>query len=284
MTTLASAVEDREKGEAPLSIGTSLALESLCGFGEFPSDDPPVKNYPELWVNLRTLFRNFYTAIDREFRKELGASDLVMGLVDDLHVLVSTLELKSVGRVKVVFYYCDFRSFEKEFPNAIWKKPKTALQVIEHELENKTIKLLLSDEYRPHEQDIRHFNVRFTGQTGNTLLLTHYPCDLLWRSHFAQLTLLESHTGHFKTRDQWYTKLTGGKRYERIPFNRLTIQVFGDGNLLFSSMNRKIKERLVELADQYRWTPLTTDERVRFTLNELYDPREKQFFLSLLKQ
>ncbi len=283
MSMLARKVAEREKGEAPLSIGTSLALESLAGFGEFPSESPPIYKYDELWVNLRTIFRNCFNAVDRTLRTELMAGDLVNALIDDIQVLISTIELRSSGRMKIVFYFNSFKGFTKEFPNGKWKELNTPKQVFEHELEEKTLKLFMRDFQESIGVEVKEFNVKNTSKGGNAALLTHYPVDLLWRSSFQQLTLLESHTGALKPRAEWYTKLTGGRRYNRIPFNRMTMQVFGDGNLLFSSMSPKIKNRILGVAENDNWTPVTSDEKVRYSIGKLYDPREKAFFLGLLR-
>lgn len=284
MASLSSAIEAREKGEAPLSIGTSLALESLGGFGEFPNDNPPIVSYNEIWVNLRTLFRNCFNAIERTARDDAQSQDILPALISDMHVLHSTIELKSLNKMSVVFYLCSYRSFEREFPNARWKKLTTNKQITEFQLEEATLKLLLSEANRPADLDIRLYDIRITDRGHRSVMLTHYPSDLLWRDRFEELVLLESHTGKLKKRAEWYTKLTGGKRYDRIPFNRMTLQVFGDGNLLFASMSRKLKEALLELAERYRWTPLTTDDRVRYSLREMYDPRDRTFFMDLLKR
>lgn len=284
MGMLTHKVAEREKGAAPLSIGTSLALESLGGFGEYPSETPPIHRYEEIWVNLRTLFRNCYNAIERSQRGDLQADDLIDGFAEDIQALVSTIELNSYGKMKVVFYLSSFRSFEASFPKAKWKELSTDKQRIEHSIEQSTLKLLLSSYAETLDVDIREYDVKITGRGSNVVMLTHYPVDLLWRKQFTQLTLLESHTGSLKKRAEWYSKLTSGRRYSRIPFNRLTLQVFGDGNMLFSSMGQKIKNRLLEIAEKDGWTPVTTDEKVRYSINKLYDPREKTFFLGLLSK
>lgn len=284
MSMLARKVAEREKGEAPLSIGTSMALESLGGFGEFVSDSPPIYRYDEIWVNLRTLFRNCYNAVDRSMRGDLQATDLIDALVDDVRVLVSTIELKSHGKMKPVLYWSSFKSFKASFPRGKWKELTTSPQIVENALEQATLKMLLNEHRETLDVEIKDFDVRITSKGTRVVMLTHYPVDLLWRKQFTQLTLLESHTGSFKTRPEWYTKLTGGRRYNRIPFNRMTMQIFGDGNLLFASMSSKIKNRVLEIAEKDGWTPVTTDEKIRYSINKLHDPIEKTFFLELLSK
>lgn len=284
MGMLANYIINREKGHAPLSIGTSLALESLGGFGEFESDTPPISRYNELWVNLRTIFRNCFNAVERTVHADMQGRDLIDAFVEDIQVLASTIDLKSSGRLTPVFYVQSYKTFMKTFPNAKWKEINTAKQQLEFDVEQKVIALFLKEHKEALNMDVREYDTKITDKGDQVVMLTHYPSDLLYRSSFSQLTLLESHSGALKTKPEWYTKLTSGKKYNRIPFNRMTLQVFGDGNVLFSSMSIKIKNRLLSLAEEHNWTPVTTDEKVRYSINQLYDPRERQFFLGLLNK
>ena len=280
MSVSLRAVNQRDKGELPLSIGTSLAIESACGLGEeFYTEHPAINEVDEVWVNLRTLFRNLYGSIERNVRDSLLPEDLMAGLLDDIRTMEATITRKTHGRVQLVFYICDFSDFKQQFPNAYYKELKTEKQKIEQSIENQTLRLLVEDS---PPIDLRQFQTRIEGDGKRILMLTHYPIDLLWKKDFAELRLLESHTGKIKSQVDWYTKLTGGKDLTRIPFNRLTIQVFGDGNTLFASMPQKLKQELIDLSIQYKWTPLTTEEKVRYGLGRIYDPRVKTFYTSLL--
>ena len=278
---IANPVTAREKGAAPLSIGTSLALEGLAGFGEYPSEKPPIDQHDELWVNLRTLYRNCFSAIPTVSRGQLQAKWLLDGLLEDARILVSTLENRSSRPFSVHFYFCDYSDLERQFPNAKHRKLRTAKQEIDRAVEMETYKLFYKARNTPNDLSLRHYDTRMTDRGEKTLVLTHLPLDLLWRNQCRQLNLLESHTGIIKPKAMWYTKLTNGVNLTRIPFNGLSLQVFGE-NLLFSAQPLGIKNRILELAEQDQWTSVTTDERVRASLKKLYDPRERTFFLSLL--
>lgn len=274
------AVSQRDKGDLPLSIGTSLAIESLCGLGdEFFTEHPAVNEVDELWVNLRTLFRNLYGSIERHVRDTMLPDALMAGMLDDIQTMEATIVRKTHGRVTVVFYVCDYSDFKQVFPHAHYKELKTEKQKIEQTIENQTITALVED---GPSIDLRQYRTKIVDEGKRVALLTHYPVDLLWRSNFQELRLLESHTGKIKPPVEWYTKLTGGKDLTRIPFNRLTLQVFGDGNTLFASMPQKLKQELIDLSIKYKWTPLTTEEKVRYGISKIYDPRVKTFYLSLL--
>lgn len=284
MSVFDRAISEREKGEAvPMSIGTALAFESICGLGEFLTPQPQIMKHDVVWINIRTLFRNCLGSIGKDYKNSVRAQDIVHGMVEDCRIIESTLTSQTTGRVKPVFYFCSFKGLEKEFKYAYWKQVKTNKQKIEQDLETSTIKLFLKEENIQPDLDYRHYDVKITDSDRRAIILTHYPVDLLWRKKFATLMLLESHTGKLKSKVEWYTKLTNGKKYSRIPFNRLTLQLFGDNNLIFASMLPSLKNKLLEIAEQDKWTPATTDERVSVSLNKIYDPREKTFFLNLLR-
>lgn len=282
MSRMFHIIEKREKGEAPISIGTSLAIESLCGFGEFPNANPPVYQYEQIWINLRTLFRNCLGAVPTADQVDLKSTDVGNGVLEDMGILKSTLELKSTGKIEIIFYYCTYDSFQKEFPKGKWKELRTSKQQYEHSLEEGTLKYLLGDTDMLEMFDVREFNTIPNDKGLKAVMLTNYPSDLLSYRNFVKLILLESHTGALKPRSEWFSKLTGGKNFTRIPFNRLTLQVFGDNNLLFSSMSLGIKNRIHEISEKDNWTPVTTYDKIRNSINKIYDPVEKTFFLTLL--
>jgi hypothetical protein len=55
-----------------------------------------------------------------------------------------------------------------------------------------------------------------------------------------------------------------------MPFNPMTLQVFGDSTT-FSPFKKPIREELVELAEKYKWNAHTTKERLRLGLSFMKD-------------
>lgn len=274
----------RELGAAPMSIGTSLAFEGYYRFGEYADEKPHRYGLDNFWINLRTLFRNAYGAFNKQDRLNLGPDVFKDAMVEDLMVINSIVNQYSNHLVSVEYYLCSFKSFEKTFPKGLYKELNTPNQQFDQNMEDATIELFKKGMGElPFEFTLKEFDTKIRGNNKRVAILTHYPVDLLGWESFSRLYLLESHTGKIKDRTQWYTKLTGGKRYQRIPFNSLTLQVFGDNNLLFASMLPSIKKRILDIAEEDNWTNATTVEKVRVSINKIPYPVEKRFFLELLK-
>lgn len=277
----------REKGgHVPLSIGTALAIESSFGF-DAPDGKPrlttgqeaPILKVDALWINLRTLFRNILHSLATEDRAVVMPDDIVTVMQEEMRILESAVTRFTKGRVLVVFYVCTYAGLGRRYPRALLKEAKTDKQKSEQAIERHVMTHYMSSD---DGHDVRRFDVDLEAGAPRTLLLTHLPVDLLSRSHFVELELLESHTGKIKKRGEWSSKLTG-KELNRIPFNSFTIQLFGDG-VMFASMSFKLKEMIVNLANEDKWTTITTQEKMRYSLTTLYDPKVKTFFLTLLSR
>lgn len=270
----------RELGAIPLSVGTSLAIESACGvLPEKEVSPPPILAVKELWVNLRTLFRNLMGALDKDFREQVLPDALVMGLQEEMSILESAIVKAGQGQVRVVFYYCSYAALPRTFPRAKKKELSTNRQKVYDILEQRALQIL--HQQQP-SQDVRWFNLELTGQHPAAMIITHCAVDLLNRRHFTNLLLLESHTGAIKPHTQWNTKLTNGKELTRIPFNQLTLQVFGDGGVFFSPMPSKIRSYVIELAEQENWTAVTTREKIIYGIKKLRDPSAIVFLMELI--
>ena len=107
-------------------------------------------------------------------------------------------------------------------------------------------------------------------------LITHYPVDLLARYNFTELHLLESHTGAIKNPSMWNTKLQNGRDIPNIPFDRATLQVFGDG-VMYRPMNMKIRKAFIEMAEKHQWSAATTEALVKHSAKSAKDPFLGQF-------
>ena len=280
MNTILAGIDAREKGGFPISIGTSLAIESACGvFPDRPVDPPPVLSVKEVWVNLRTLIRNLFGALPSDVREHVMPGDLVPAMLEDMSVIESTISKASTGLTRVVFYCCDYSTMPRIFPKAMLKVPKTEKQHVQKVLEDNTVKLLLTHS-PPH--DLRLFRLEIAGQFPHSFIITHLPVDLLARYSFSKLELLESHTGAIKPYPQWHTKLTGGKDLNNIPFNRFSLQVFGDNGHQFTPLLPSIRKEVLRLAEQDNWSAITTDEKIRVSLRKIQDPVARTLLLALL--
>lgn len=232
-----------------------------------------------MWFNLKTLLRNLEGALPSDIKDRITPSHVVPALIEELTILESAISKGSQGQARAVFYNCDYSSLRHKFPKAALRVPSTPKQLAYAALEQNTIKALLNQELA---QDIRTFRFELLGQFPESFIVTHLPVDLLSRYNFQSLQLLESHSGNIKAYPQWHTKLTGGKELTNIPFGRFSLQVFGDNSNQFAAAPRLVREEVLKLAQQHRWTSVTTEAKIRESLRSVTHALDRAALLSLL--
>lgn len=280
MNALFAAVDGREKGAFPISVATSLAVESACGvYPDRPVTPAPLTNVKEVWFNVRTLLRNLLGSINPDFRDQIFPPHLLPALVEEMGIIESAVLKGSNGNCRAVFYNADYTSIARKFPKASVKIARTARQLQHHLLDEKTIRLLL-EESGP--ADIRSFNFEITGNHPESFIVTHLPIDLLSKYSFKRLELLESHTGAIKAWPQWNSKLTNGRELLNIPFNQFSLQVFGDNGNHFSPQSLQLRREVTALAEEDRWTSVSTEARIRESLSKVKDATARTLLLSML--
>lgn len=278
-------LSERTTGQLPLSVGTSLAIESAIGIHpEIQVNEPPIKHYTEFWVNLKTLYRNMMGslqadahnfvlggAVGEEIRHEMDRIDSIIG--DEFNV-------------DVIYYVCNYDHLEQDYPNARIRVDTTPKQKFFTRTMIDALKyIIVSEQPPPHmnmESRVRVFNKTIRPKKSvKTLILTHIPLDLCSAKHFGELTLLESHTGAFKEKAQWYTKYLNGKDLAHIPFREDLLQIFGDHEL-FSPYPIEQRRELLEVAEKYKWTSLTTLDKMRYSIDQLKNPYFKAKLKAML--
>ena len=273
-------VADRAVGQIPISISTSLGVESLVNISEeVKHDRAPVLDTRVVMVNIRTLIRNIYGAVEGEVKKQLTPAVVLPVLQAEMQIIESTVNRYSEGMANVVFYACSHASLKRKFPNAIMRQVSTDIQLHYTHLERDVLKQLLA---QPPAHDIRTFDVEIEGKYPDTMIITHFCVDLLSKPHFSKLLLLETHTGAIKNHLQWNTKLTKGNDLLRIPFCRFSLQVFGDNGYLFSPQGQLMKNTVLEMAEADKWTNVSTRERIVSSIQKVKDAKLRSSLLLLL--
>lgn len=262
-----SIVSDRVVGQFPISIATSLALEGALGI--YPEKETGInllKDYREIWVNVKTLFRNLYNACDRASVLNTPTEDFVEGLNTDMEHFLSVVRDNTQGMTHVVFYICDYANMTLHYPYAHIRGDTTELQKAYTNAMKETLKAVLQQQHF----EIRIYSHSITDASNQKLLLvTHYPLDLFAKG-LPQKELLESHTGIIKPSHQWYTKYLNGKELPNIPFRRDLIQVFGDSEH-FRPMGIGLRKQILQVAEEYNWSQVTTTAKVRYGIDQLKD-------------
>lgn len=250
----------RDVGQFPLSIGTSMAIEGLLGIHpNNPKQPAGYKNMKVLWVNLRTIARNLYQAMKAEDTARIKYVDAVLLIAQEVETIKQTLA-NQLPTMKAEFYLEDFNDFKWEFPKANLKQAKTPKQVAYKTYED----LVMRMTYQYFTEEKIPFKVvkRNPGRVQETVvMLSHVPHHLLWQGSFDRLMLLESHTGRLKVYNTWFTKLNNITEEHPMPFNKFTLQVFGDG-VVFEGQPKPIRDELKQLAEFKRWTGITGREKM----------------------
>lgn len=251
---------ERELGQIPVSIGTSLAFEGYLGIHPNQPKQPiDVKSVKEIWVNLRTLARNLWQAMPTAEVANVNPAAAVDVLMQEVQTIPVALAQYN-ARAKVRYYIVGKDAMKWTFPKAEFKQAKTPKQMA-YEVYERYTAIGLYQRMKDEGMDVIEIDRKPPKSDGTVALITHYPSDLLWKEHFNRLLLLESHTGKLKPWQLWFTKLQNITEATPMPFNKFTLQVFGD-NVELIPQPRQVIAQLKQLAEAKRWSPVTTDAKI----------------------
>lgn len=273
--------EIKTQGKFALSIGTSLAIETIFNINENvqPIEPAPFKNYKYLYVNIRTLIRNMNGAVIKELKTIWHVDKYLEELTKELDALPEIINDYSQGKMQVVFYIDTYKDIKKLYPNAILRQTKGQVSLAYEALENELVKQLLKTTHREkHAINVYNCKVLLPSSKDKVLLFTHIPLDLIPYAHTSKCDLLESHTGVIKDKYKWFTKLNS-KGLERIPFGAFAIQVFGDSKH-FAGLSYRYKQALLDVAKDSWWTQNTTDKLMKTGISRVKD---KEIVSTLLR-
>lgn len=277
-------LSSRTTSAFPVSVGTSLALESVF-VSDSPSIDPDrqipqkieITDYNELWINLHTLFRNAFGSLTREGSSQVLPREMVQIMEDEMEMISSIASQQSNYLVNTIFYLSQYRGHERKYPHARLRKLTTDNQKNYYTLLMASVNALV-DRHKL-DKSMRYFDDSLKNDNKpKALLLSHMAYDLLSVKNFQVLNLLESHTGVLRTPASWYTKYYDGKNLPPMPFSKVLMQVFGDKET-FSVMDLKLKREMIELAKSCRWTPATTVDKLKNDIHKLTNP----YYVTILK-
>lgn len=248
----------RTLGALKLSVGTSMALEKDALF--------QLQTTTAFMVNLRTLVRNVIQSYQTD--EKPTEDQLFNDSKSDLGELAKWLSESSGFRViNFIVYYPSYKSLPSLFKKAERVDPEQmkTKRAEEYRLIEKICNRLLAT----YPKQITKTDSTLPSFVGKGLIITHHVVDLTLTSAVTRLKLLESYTGVIKPYTQWYTKLTGGTELHFIPFNKLTIQIFGDRSTNFYSSSKAIKDLTVQLAHNKKWSSGTSFSKVKSDINSM---------------
>lgn len=284
---LGSSLSDRAMSAFPLSIGTSLAFESVFTAMQSPYDpsrtipdhiDPTA--YQTCWVNLRTLFRNLSSAVEKSVFLSASPEALADALESEVDVIQGLFAHEGQNLCKPIFYYSTYEKLlAQRIPGLEFRLPSTDGQKYFTAQLEATVKLLnkRSDSYHTLKDTI------VPERREKAFVLTHYPYDLVGFDKFDRLDLLESNTGVVKPRSRWSSKYSSmsGQSFDHLPFFRKLLLVFGD-KVLIKPMVAPMRKQILETSLARNWQPMTTLEKIKMDLGfDMKDPYMAAVFHAL---
>jgi hypothetical protein len=265
-----SFTEKMERGQYPINIPTSLALESLMNIHpERQWPKPPHLKYDEYWLSLRTLYRNVVGSYSSDINTLLMPGAIAELMHDEWEMIKKVITENS--RLNPTLYLCNYKQIYTRYKHhTVFKGDVTEKQKAERKRMESSIKQFLHD---VGDDYVEMFDSDITPKQkdGHFLIQTHIAFDLISYRNFEDMDLLESHTGAIKNRSLWYTKYNNGKDLSMIPFNQYFLRIFGDKEF-FSPKDAALRKAIIEIAQKDRWNSLTTDSRVRMSLDKLQNP------------
>ncbi len=275
---------ERAVSAFPLSIGTSLAFESV-----FPGRQPPfdpdrqipvhvdLTQYNTCWINITTLFRNMSSALDKETFLGAKPAMLAATLEEEISVIQSLFEMEGNNTCKVELYYSTYdKLMSRKVLGLDFRTPSTDGQRFYHGQLQDTLKLM-----ERHTDTIQKMNDGLMPvHRSKAFVLTHQPYDLTHWNRFDHLDLLESNTGLLKPRSTWGSKFypMSGQSFAHLPFHRKLLLIFGDKSLI-KPMSMILRKQILDISVAYDWKPNTTMEKINLNIGlAIKDP----FTLSIL--
>lgn len=275
-------IANRAVGQYPISIATSLAIESA--FGIHPDiivAEPPILEYPQMWINVRTLYRNLVGAVPATEQMLLTPGFVAPALAEEMDHISTIIAEQTSGKTEVFYFLSNYAGMERKYKKALLRRDTTEKQKDATHHQNASIDLLLKSK----SEQIQGWDLKLRPKrTLKSLLITHYAYDLLSADQWPRLTLLETHTGALKDREKWFTKYYNGKELpEGFPFTEYFLQIFGD-NQHFRPLDARLRRDIVEIAIKYNWNSVTTREKIRYGLEQLQNPWMRDIVFEMMHQ
>lgn len=254
-----------------LSLGTA---------GVFNGPFADVQSWlPIMYVNVRTLYRNFVASFDTKHYKPVSDEEFIETFLTEVSEFERIVKMETNNRVSTVFYYPKYEHLNKRVPY-LKRKPYNP-SIFDQVEENMWHRLIDEERFLPFNVIILE-DEGFESNYMDIMLLSSFVVDLLEASKFNSVTLLESYTGKLKKRQEWYTKLNLPKTKDytyRVPFNRFTLQIFGDKSGFFEKPNIELRKAICQMAREDNWLPLATPDRIKASIKKLkgYEIKEKLY-------
>lgn len=245
----------------PLSIASSLALESVFDPIQPVFDEArPVEKIQDLSTynlfvfNTATLLRNVIESVKYADLLTISKKDIMDCLLEEIDFISNFF---SSSELNVKFYVHTYTYVKDHYE----KTERLRKSTTEKQYYLDTVYSYCLDQLRKEDDvTVFHKNITF-GKEESLLLFTHIPFDLLSHSEHLKLDLLESHTGHVKTRKDWWSKYypVPNEDMSFLPFHEyLLCEVFGD-RVMFKPESIAKRTDYIKMLRKRGVNPLTSE-------------------------
>lgn len=255
-----------------VSIGTGMVLESIFTVPNRYDPDRVIPNkvdidkYDYHVYNLHTIVRNVVNSLPSG---NLGykEKDLKNMVIDDINKLNEYYkDIETTPMIMVTKYAQLEKRYNKAKNNDTVSKALLDLYELGHYVDSLKI-----EENKSIEMGV--FKAGTPTGDAKILLTTSFLLDVVV---LGNVDLLESHTGVFKNKYKYNTKLKGVGKVDisHIPYNKITHILLGDKTYVKPVLLVERRE-LLKIAE--KWTPRTTYERV---LSDVIKNKELKKYIS----
>ena len=251
-------LQDRPQSGFPVSIATSLALETIFEPTQQVFDEtravperPDPTLYTDYLFNASTIARNIITSVPYAELAKCSTKDVVQTFLEELDYLQTLFQMQD----KQLHLYVNSYAYARQTYPEKMRKATTQQQIHSFDLVSACMK------EAKKLPNILSFSKDISLESkATTLLLSHVPWDLLSYGKFKRLDLLESHTGVIKTRKDWNSKYyrIPNKDMSFLPFWEYLLVTFGD-HVMFKPSGTKERVELYEAMLKKKVHPLMSE-------------------------
>jgi len=272
-------LDERTTGSYGLSVGTSIVMETLFGSDHLVYKKDRViermdyRPYSYMYINLYTIVRNILSSADKTTADLINKSSY-RTILEVIYTEVEIIESLLHGSgVEPVWYMFDYSKGLIEIKNVSTKASKLFLltkDVLEYD----------KDEFSAICTNYIRGGIKLTDCKDKRVIMnTHITQDLLNHKYTNTLVNVESVTGAVITKMNFNKKYPKSAAYDkkRLPFNEVILRMVGDGLLIRQAFKTKefdSRKIVGRLADEFNWTPLTSEDTVIRNIRSDADGRD----------
>lgn len=273
-----SAIYSRTKSTYPISIGTSLALETITQHTtekdrEIPGLSGTPSAYAVFAISINTLLHSMINAIEEDISSAVItpelSSVLIQNIIEELNIIE---EIVSVYHMQVHPYVNSFKSAKligKELGNL---RSFSGKRLKTEQLVHSGVMEAIAQGYTTYDSVTK---LSLTRPGSRVLALTSFPMDLIGNER--AVSLLQPHTGVVLERDLFFRKFYPLPKtdIDMIPFNRTTHMLFGD-KYIYKPISLKLRKQIVSIGLDKGWNYNTARSKVIFDILESADEELKE--------